>query len=120
MQTNNNDFKYVLQNTMYVYIGAKYTYEEILKADEVPFKFQTIVGQYVSKDEVLSLTMEEHLKQMKKTDMTFLVWKQLKAKVKTTSKVFTIEEFVDRIQEGEDYFVDEMIFPKFSLMAFSI
>ena len=45
----NNDFKYVMHDMTNVYIGAKYTYDEIMDSDEVPFKFKVILSHYMLK-----------------------------------------------------------------------
>ena len=43
----NNDFRYVMQDMTNVYIGAKYTYDEIMNVDEVPFKLKVILSHYM-------------------------------------------------------------------------
>ena len=47
---NNDDFKYVIQDTGHVYFGKELTYQEILDKEDVPFKFKAIISAYVSKD----------------------------------------------------------------------
>ena len=41
------NYKYSLQDTAKVYIGAKYTFAELLDQDEVAFKFRLIVERYI-------------------------------------------------------------------------
>jgi len=41
------DYKYVMMDTAFLYLGAKYSYGEIFENDEVPFKFRTIVERYI-------------------------------------------------------------------------
>ncbi|MFR9235404.1 MAG: hypothetical protein ACLVLH_21410 [Eisenbergiella massiliensis] len=37
------DFKYVIQDLTNVYIGARYTYEEMLEDDNVPHKLKEVI-----------------------------------------------------------------------------
>ena len=41
------NYKYSLQDTAKVYIGAKYTFAELLEQDDVAFKFRLIVERYI-------------------------------------------------------------------------
>ena len=50
METENRDFKYVMQDVSRVYIGAKYTYREMMDSDEIPFKLKAILSHYILKE----------------------------------------------------------------------
>ena len=78
----NNDFKYVMHDLTNVYIGAKYTYDEIMNSDEVPFKFKVILSHYMLKEIAGNTTLENHLFFMKPTDESYIIYKQMKAKFK--------------------------------------
>lgn len=117
----NRDFKYVLQDTMYLYIGAKYTYDEMMEAEDVPFKFQAIIAHYLMKEDIGGMSLEDHIKHMTGKDMSYLTFKQLKTKVKTAKQIYTLEEFLNMNQaEKETLFLEEISLNKFSLMGFSV
>ena len=46
----NQDFKYVLQDFGNIYIGARYSYEEMLKSEEIPYKWKAIIRHYLLKE----------------------------------------------------------------------
>ena len=50
MTEENRDFKYVMQDVSKVYIGAKYTYQEMMDTDEIPFKLKAILSHYILKE----------------------------------------------------------------------
>lgn len=60
------DFKYVLQDTRTVSLGVKYTYEELLQDERVPFKFQAVISQYLLR----KLLRRQRLK------VNFIIWKR--------------------------------------------
>lgn len=78
----NKDFKYVMQDLTNIYVGAKYTYIEMLEAEETPFKLKTLVRNYILKEVPEDTTIEQHLFMMKDTDPSFLLFKQMKASFK--------------------------------------
>lgn len=45
--TENRDYKYVMQDFTTVYLGARYTYEELIEAEDIPFKIKTLVNHYI-------------------------------------------------------------------------
>ena len=52
------NYKYSLQDTAKVYIGAKYTFAELLDQDEVAFKFRLIVERYILAEKENQLTKQ--------------------------------------------------------------
>ena len=78
----NNDFRYVMQDMTNVYIGAKYTYDEIMNVDEVPFKLKVILSHYMLKEVAGNTTLENHIFYMKPADMSYMVYKRMKARFK--------------------------------------
>ena len=57
----NQDFKYVLQDFGNIYIGARYSYEEMLKSEEIPYKWKAIIRHYLLKETSPETTMENHI-----------------------------------------------------------
>ena len=46
----NNDFKYYMQDVGSLYLGARYSYEEMMENEMVPFKLKSIIEHYIMKD----------------------------------------------------------------------
>ena len=63
---DNNDFKYMMQDTSHIFFGKELTYAEMMDRDDVPFKFQAIIGSYFSKDTELSDRILDHLMKINK------------------------------------------------------
>ena len=67
----NQDFKYVLQDFGNIYIGARYSYEEMLKSEEIPYKWKAIIRHYLLKETSPETTMENHIFFMKEDDFAY-------------------------------------------------
>jgi len=78
----NNDFKHVVQDLSNVYIGGKLSYGEMMDLDEVPFKLKTIIGHYMLKEVAPDTMIENHIFYMKPTDLSYFIYKQMKARFK--------------------------------------
>lgn len=76
------DKKYSMQDTGTLYIGAKYTLNEILEEDEITFKFRLIVERYILPEADLEDTLETHLYYLESKSFVVKIYKQLKARVK--------------------------------------
>ena len=78
----NQDFKYVLQDFGNIYIGARYSYEEMLKSEEIPYKWKAIIRHYLLKETSPETTMENHIFFMKEDDFAYETFQELKASFK--------------------------------------
>lgn len=76
------DFKYVMQDTGNLYLGAKYTYEELLAAEMTPFKLKAIINHYVLKEASPENTLESQFYYLNRDSFLYEVFYQLKIKVK--------------------------------------
>lgn len=76
------DYKYSMQDTGNLYIGAKYTFEELIDEESILFKFRLIVERYILPEADLSDTLESHLYYLRPDSFLIKIYKQLKAKVK--------------------------------------
>ena len=76
------DYKYVMQDTYQLYLGAKYTFEEITDNEEIPFKFRLIVERYVYQDVDPQTTLESHFYYLSDKGILFKTYKHIKLKVK--------------------------------------
>ena len=78
------NYKYSLQDTSKVYIGAKYTFAELLDQDEVAFKFRLIVERYILAEKEVDPqdTLETHLYYLKPDSFLVKISDRIKARVK--------------------------------------
>lgn len=137
----NNDFRYVMQDMTNVYIGAKYTYDEIMNVDEVPFKLKVILSHYMLKEVAGNTTLENHIFYMKPDDMSYMVYKRMKARFKLNvfkedghgkgksgyiQKEYKIQDIVEGPEAAmlhekmNQIFVEEMHITKLGLLSVSI
>ncbi len=126
------DYKHVVQDVTNLYIGAKLTYGEMLDIDEIPFKFKIILSRYILKEMSRETSIENHIFFMKKEDMSYMIYKKLKAKFrlyvfddKKESYIahdLKIDEIVDDEYLHENMntiFVDEMHISKINMLGVS-
>ena len=140
VEYQNRDFKYFMQDTGSLYLGAKYTYQEILEDEMVTFKFKSIVEHYLLKDTDPETTLESQFYYMTPEQFSCKTYRQLKgrvkvctlvekkslfgrAEVKYENKVIKLEELVGmNLAQKKKYgiVVQELILSKLSLMSFSV
>ena len=82
------DYKYAMQDLSNLYIGAKYTMDEILEEENISFKFRMVTERYILPESDREDTLETHLYYLDPKSFIVKIYKQLKAKV----KVSVIEE----------------------------
>lgn len=134
------DYKYVLQDTGSMGIGAKFSYEQLLQDEDVPFKFKMIAEKYLSEDVSKDTTLESQLYYMVPQGFAYECFLQLKAKVKFniltekkglfgkkkkvyTQQVLPLKEFVKKDPEWKKehgVFIQELVISKLALMTFSL
>ena len=126
------DYKHVVQDVTNIYIGGKLSYGEMLDLDEIPFKFKVILSHYILKEVSRETTIENHIFFMKKEDMSYMIFKKMKAKFRLyvfdedkqsyVGKEYKIEDIVDDEYLHENMntiFVEEMHLYKINLLAIS-
>ena len=116
------DYKYVMQDTGYLYIGSKYSYGELMENESVPFKFMTILERYILPDMGPDTTVEAHLYYAKPEDFTSRTLFQLKAKVYKT-EVMSLQEFAKMTPDEKEragIFIQELIISKLGLVGFLV
>lgn len=136
--TTYEDYKYSMQDTGKLYVGAKYTLGEILDEEEIMFKFRLVVERYVLPEADLEDTLETHLYYLDSKSFIVKIYRQLKAKVKISiieekksllggtkkqyvTKTISVEELVSmsqREKEEKGVVVQELNMSKLALMAF--
>lgn len=137
---NNDDFKYVIQDTGHVYLGKELTYQEILDKEDVPFKFKAIISAYVSKDTTVDVKLTDHIMTVHKDAFSYRIFQQLKMQIrffysvdkknlsgkikkKWIHKVCSFDEFQKQyaslVMEGKAQ-IEDVSISKLALMAISI
>lgn len=76
------DYKYSMQDVSNLYIGAKYTFGELLMQEDILFKFRLIVERYIMPGADREDTLESHLYYLDKSSFLVQIYKQLKARIK--------------------------------------
>ncbi|MDO4292728.1 MAG: hypothetical protein Q4C65_05780 [Eubacteriales bacterium] len=134
-----NDFKYVLQDFGNIYIGARFSYREMLAREDMPFKWKAIVRHYLLKEVSEDTTLENHIFYMKETDFSYQTLKELKAAFKLSvwqapdgkrrksgryeSRDYRIEEIVgskELHRQMDTIVVEELHLSKLALMTFAV
>ncbi len=136
----NDDYKYYMQDTGSLYLGAKFSYREILEQEAVNFKYKSIIEHYIFKDTDPETTLESQLYYMTPDQFSYRTYVQLKARV----KVCILEEkkrffggvrtaYVNRTMKLDELVgmnlaqkkkhgvaVQELMLSKLALMAFNV
>ena len=81
------DYKYVMGDTSSIYQGGKFTYQEMMDSDEVPFKFQSIIEHYLLKDTDPETSLESQFYYMTQDSFSYRTYLQLKTRVKVCELV---------------------------------
>lgn len=138
--SQDKDFKYILQDTGAIYLGARYSYAELLEEEMVAFKLKTIISRYILQDVDASSTLESHFYYMTRENDSFWVFRELKVKVKVSipeekksltgkvrrcykDKVYTLKDLTDlnlarKKQSG--MIIREIVISKLGLMTFTV
>lgn len=104
-QTVYEDYKYCVQDVSRLYVGCKYTFSELLEAEEVAFKFQLLVQKYILPEADGEDTLESHLYYLDRRSFLVKLYGQLKARV----KVNAIEEKRGMFARGEKAYVTKLL-----------
>lgn len=142
MKQQYEDYKYTMTDTAFLYIGSKYSYQEIVENEEIPFKFRTIVERYMIPEIGAETTLESDLYHMTEKDFTCRTYLQLRAKVKVSRRVtkkgflglgkekrvyrtvmIPLAQFVKMSKEEKEkdgIFIQELSINKLAMMAFAV
>lgn len=138
--TQYEDFKYVMQDTGSIYLGARFSYEELLEHEMVPFKLKAILTHYILKEASPDTTLESQFYYLEKDTFLYEIFKQVKIRIKIQRQVkkkslFGKEKIkyqeeilkLDEITEmnlarkkGSGMLVREIIISKLGMMTFSV
>ena len=130
---NNNamdmDFKYIMQDVTHVYIGARYTYRELIEAEDVPFKIKKMINQYIEPElHGEDLSIESHFYYMDGSGFAYQTFLQLKTQVRISiikgnkyhTTTMNLDDFVkiapeEKVKDGLK--IEEIIIAKLALMT---
>lgn len=76
------DFKYMLQDVNRIYIGARYTYRELMEHPDTAFKFKSVIEHYLLKETDPDTSIESDLYYMGPESFSYRTYEQLKVKCK--------------------------------------
>lgn len=132
------DYKYSMQDVGNLYLGAKYTFSEILKDETIYFKYRMLVNQHILKEADPEDSLETHFYYLSPDSFLVSMYKQTKTKIKVsiletrkglfqktgkrvyTTKVFPVEKLVAiPVTEKEKLgmVIQEISMSKFALMT---
>lgn len=137
-KTNYEENKYCMQDTGNLYVGAKYTLEELVEEEDIAFKFRLIVERYILPEADMADTLESHLYYLQPKSFLVKIYKQVKARVKINvieekksltgkakkqyvTKVLPVEELVKipaAEKEQAGVVIQELIVSKLAMTAF--
>lgn len=132
------DYKYSMQDVSNLYIGAKYTFGELLMQEDILFKFRLIVERYIMPEADREDTLESHLYYLDKSSFLVQIYKQLKARIKVnlieekktlsgkkkkeyTTKILTAEQLTEMsIEEKQKcgMVIQELKVSKLAMLSF--
>ena len=130
--------KYTIQDVGNIYIGSKYTLDEILNEEAIPFKFRLLVERYLLPEADGEDTLETHLYYLDGKSFLVKIYQQLKARVKIniieekrglgnavkkayTTRTLTVEELTAISvpeKESKGIVIQELMVSKLALMGF--
>lgn len=82
VQNQDNDFKYVMLDVGNLYLGARFSFGELLEEEMVPFKMKAILTHYILKEADAETTLESQFYYMEKGTFLYDTFIQLRTKVK--------------------------------------
>ena len=134
------DYRYILQDTAALYVGARFSFGDIAKEEEIPFKFRSIVMRHILQEVDNEDTFESIFYYMRPEGYIYEVFAQLRTKIKVSQltevkrlfgksewiykeHVYKLAEFVKiSTQEKEKLgiVVQEIQCSKLAIMTFSV
>lgn len=137
---SDNDFKYVMMDTGNLYLGARFSFDDLLKQEMVPFKFKAIISHYLLKEADKDTTLESQFYYLEEGSFLYDTFLQLKVKIKVSimqekknlfgksrwgyaEKIFTLKELVEMNlakKKACGVMIQEIIISKLAMMSFSV
>lgn len=134
------DYRYIIQDTGTLFVGAKFTFGDIAGEEEIPFKFRSIIMKHVLPEVDQDDTFESVFYYMKQEGYLYEMFLQLRTKVKVLQitkvkrmfggtqevykeHVYKLSEFAaipteEKQQRG--ILIQELQYSKLAIMTFSV
>ena len=123
------DYKYCMQDISSIYLGAKYTFGEIISNDEILFKLSLVIKKYILPEADKDDTLESHLYYLTQESFLVEIYEQLRARIKVNqieknryvTKVYKIKDLASLSKEEKEskgIVIQELKINKLSLMTF--
>ena len=81
MPMSDNDFKYYLDSLTVLSLGARYTYAELIREENISLKYRSVCRRYLTAQVDPATTLESHFYYMEPGDECCDIYTQLKTKV---------------------------------------
>ena len=128
---NEKDFKYVIQDFSSTQIGSRFTFEEMMMHDRVPFKFQSIIKFYLLKEADPQDEIGHSILNISEDDYSYHVYKQLRIKIafcqpkkgggyKLITKKFLDFKDYQKNEWTDEHVLQHIIVSNLALMAFTV
>lgn len=134
----NKDYKYTMADYSNIYLGAKFTYRDVIEHPDIHFKIKAIIERYFLKDLDPDTTLESHFYYMTPDEFAAKTYIQLKVKVKFnileekkglfgkgkrvyTTKIVPLHKFMEMNlakKKAGGVVIQEVVFPKMTLLGF--
>lgn len=134
------DYKYVMQDAGNIYLGSKFTYEEVMDHADITFKIKAIIEHYMTKEIDMTTSLESHFYYMEPKSFAARTYEQLKVKIKVSElvkkksflgkqkeiyeeKLYKLQDFVAIPTEEKKIkgiVIQEITFPKMALLMFPV
>lgn len=107
-------FKYVMTDISSIYIGAKFSYDELLEHEDVPQKLREVIFRIFMSEVAGDTTIENHIFYVTKDSQTYKALKKMKAKFKMSvwepAKGWKKAGYVNRSYELDDIVGNAKVF----------
>lgn len=140
IDVQDNDFKYVMQDTGSVYLGARFTFQELMEQESVPFKIKAILTHYIFKEVNPSTSLESQFYYMESGNFLYETFCQLKIRLKVNvleekktlfgkkklryvEKILTLQQLAEMNlakKKASGVIIREIIISKLAMMTFSV
>lgn len=134
----NKDYKYTMADYSNIYLGAKFTYRDVMEHPDINFKIKAIIERYFLKDLDPDTSLESHFYYLVPEEFAAKTYLQLKVKVKFNileekkslfgktknvyvTKILPLSKFMDinlAKKKAGGVVIQEIVFPKMTLLGF--
>jgi hypothetical protein len=87
MELNEQDYKYVIQDFSNIYIGARFTYAQLVENDDTPGRLKDTIYRIFYKEVSPEISVGEHLLSLQENSVCYLAYAQLRLQIKVTCLV---------------------------------